>query len=1197
MTAEATEPPKAPKAPGRGVARRLARLAVSLVGTVLLLVCIAVIGLQTGAAKRRLAQEIEKAVAETGALTLKIGSIEGFLPFNVVVRDAVLSDAQGRIVELGALRATLRPEALLDRHVALSDVTLSGVILHRLPPSGPDTAEPAAMPALPALPVGVTISRFALTDGRIAKPVLGRAIALEASGTAALQANGEALRLTLAARWDGGVGEARIRGAYVPAQARLSLDATVSEKKDGLLPALAGLPDRPAYQVTLTGAGPLNTWRGRIKAAVTDTALVPAEVAPLTGRDITLSGEVGLEKSNVLRFRRIRLRAGKVTVTAEGALRERFQQIEAKATYRIADLAPHSAAAGTALAGRLSGTATVSGAIERPEIAVTFEGKALAIADFRPSLLKGTVTLSGLPERIAGKLTLDAAARGVATKLQTDFALNGATALALRNIAATAGGLRATGQADIALDSGLATGALQLRAADIAQAARLAGIEAKGGLDAKITLSAANGKQGAAIDGRLTRLDVKQDGQRVTIAKLAVTGRTADVMADPQGAVTVTAEGMAAAGVTLARLKLSIDGALRDGKYTLETAGRTSKPFEVASAGTYAVRGNGAALKLATLRGRFGELPFAAAGPFTVTQKGDALEVTPVTLRVDGHPVTARAAISPKTVDIRVQTRGAPAAMLRHIPGAPKLEGTISASMSVTGSAQAPRGELTFEGKGLGTADTIKGKVPTFNVTGNGKIAGGALTFASRISGIGSAPFTAEGKLPFILSFAPFRADLPANQPISARLRGATDLAALQAIVPIGESRISGRGQVALDLAGTLSAPRISGTAAITKGRYESITTGSILAGIELRARGDGNVVRIERLTATDGSGGKMSGTGRINLIGGTVGAIEASVDLTRFRVVRLDQATVQVSGRTQLTGTPVNPRVSGKLTVNQAELSIAKPFAASVETIDVTVIGRDGKPRRIKEAGGAKPDRAGLKVALDFDVDVPNKAFVRGRGLDSEWKGKLKVTGTTAAPRINGKLEVVRGHISLLSKRFTIKSGTVAFAGGALTNPDIDFLAETKATNLTAQLRATGTAEKPTFTISSDPPLPQDEVLSRLLFNKEATKLSALQVVQLTRAAAELSGRGGGGLTDRLRSAAGLATLDFEGGENGKGGPSVKVGKYIGDKIYLSIQQGKSLDSSKVGVKVDITPNISVESRVDQAGDSDIGIIYRYDY
>ena len=256
MTAEASEPPKQPKPPGRGVARRLARLAVSLVGTVLLLVCIAVIGLQTGAAKRRIAQEIETAVAETGAFKLKIGAIEGFLPFNLVVRDAVLSDAQGRIVELATLRAALRPEALLDRRVVLSDLALSGVILHRLPPSGPDTAEPAAMPVLPALPVGVTISRLTVTDARVAKAVLGRAIALEASGAAALRANGEALHVALAARWDGGVGEARVRGAYAPAQARLSVDATVTEKKDGLLAALAGLPDRPAYQVTLTGAGP-----------------------------------------------------------------------------------------------------------------------------------------------------------------------------------------------------------------------------------------------------------------------------------------------------------------------------------------------------------------------------------------------------------------------------------------------------------------------------------------------------------------------------------------------------------------------------------------------------------------------------------------------------------------------------------------------------------------------------------------------------------------------------------------------------------------------------------------------------------------------------------------------------------------------------------------------------------------------------
>jgi len=190
---------------------------------------------------------------------------------------------------------------------------------------------------------------------------------------------------------------------------------------------------------------------------------------------------------------------------------------------------------------------------------------------------------------------------------------------------------------------------------------------------------------------------------------------------------------------------------------------------------------------------------------------------------------------------------------------------------------------------------------------------------------------------------------------------------------------------------------------------------------------------------------------------------------------------------------------------------------------------------------------------------------------------------------------------VALLGKRFQIKTGTVTFSGAEVSNPDIDFLAEAKATNLTALVRATGTAEKPVFEITSDPALPQDEVLARLLFNKEAGKLTALQAVQLANAAAELSGKGvSGGLADRLRTAAGLSTLDFDSGESGKNGksePSVKVGKYIGDRIYLSIQQGKSLDSSKVGVKIDITPNISAESTINQQGDSDIGIFYRYDY
>jgi autotransporter translocation and assembly factor TamB len=59
------------------------------------------------------------------------------------------------------------------------------------------------------------------------------------------------------------------------------------------------------------------------------------------------------------------------------------------------------------------------------------------------------------------------------------------------------------------------------------------------------------------------------------------------------------------------------------------------------------------------------------------------------------------------------------------------------------------------------------------------------------------------------------------------------------------------------------------------------------------------------------------------------------------------------------------------------------------------------------------------------------------------------------------------------------------------LTAPDLDFMAETKAAEVTAQIAVTGPANQPNFVISSDPTLPQDEVLSRLLFKKTSGGLS----------------------------------------------------------------------------------------------------------
>ena len=41
------------------------------------------------------------------------------------------------------------------------------------------------------------------------------------------------------------------------------------------------------------------------------------------------------------------------------------------------------------------------------------------------------------------------------------------------------------------------------------------------------------------------------------------------------------------------------------------------------------------------------------------------------------------------------------------------------------------------------------------------------------------------------------------------------------------------------------------------------------------------------------------------------------------------------------------------------------------------------------------------LPATLDITVDLPGNIFVRGHGLESEWRGRLAITGTSAAPAI----------------------------------------------------------------------------------------------------------------------------------------------------------------------------------------------------
>ncbi|HLY54278.1 MAG TPA: translocation/assembly module TamB domain-containing protein, partial [Stellaceae bacterium] len=221
------------------------------------------------------------------------------------------------------------------------------------------------------------------------------------------------------------------------------------------------------------------------------------------------------------------------------------------------------------------------------------------------------------------------------------------------------------------------------------------------------------------------------------------------------------------------------------------------------------------------------------------------------------------------------------------------------------------------------------------------------------------------------------------------------------------------------------------------------------------------------------------------------------------------------------------------------------------------------------------------------------------------EWRGDLTVGGTSAAPAVTGRLQSTRGTVSLLGTDFTFDHGIIYFTGTA--QPNFDIGANAAASGITATVSVTGTPDHPKLALSSVPALPQDEVLSHVMFGSSKSQLSPAQGLQLASAVATLT-QGGPSMLDRLRNVTGLDRLAVgqssqstantgQGGSSVSSGTSISGGKYVAPGVFVGAEQ-RFGGGTRARVEVQIAPSISATATAGTAGSgSSIGVQYQRDY
>lgn len=1029
---------------------------------------------------------------------------------------------------------------------------------------------------------------------------LSATLTLTALQTASAELNrlfAEPARLTLTGRLDPGRQQARLQ----------ALDATagpLSLKGEGEA-SWAGA----AAAADATG-GTSGWLKLRATAAGADLARAWPELGRLAGTAPVVSAEVrhGAEAGAPIRAElQARLADGAVSADAKGGISGDLATVDGVTVDVAADDLGRLQALVPALGGgSLKLAANAAGPVQALTGSLDLTGRGIAYDAERIETLDAKLTAAAhataaraagaAPERVEGMLTATAGGSLGTFDLRGPFTLVPGERLRLPDLALVyADALFANATANVPFDGSPVVGSVRVRADTLTPVGRPFGLGLAGSLGLTAELGDAGGRQSVRATAAGSGLEYGAAGEtaapQARIERVDLALDLTDPSAERRLTVNAEANGLALAAGRLEQTRLAIEGA-RD-VYTVRAS----------TAGDLA----GLSQLDTEARVRIGAVQEVALQRLDAIVHGEALRlVKPARLTAEGEQITLRDLVlaygkaraeadlvkAPARVDGKLTLRDLDLGVVERFAPGTALAGTANAEARLTGTPRQPLLRLKTKVQDFGLSDEKAASNARLNAQLDASVEAGQARAKLTAEGFGRRPLEAELSAPVRFALDPFVAEVPDDGAVRGRVVWQGALAPVMQMLPVDAVALAGDADVNLGIGGTVRDPRLSGNIAVTRGSLEVFETGTILRPLDLRIAADGRTFRIDRLEAGDAGRGRLMGTGSIALDGAP--RLDLKLDAHDATLVRRDDVTSRLSGTVAMTGTVGEQGTLTARIENEAtEIRLVNRLPPAIDTIDI-VFADEIKPEgHADETVAAGPGW----LTLDARVDLPRRVFVRGRGLESEWAGQISVEGPADKPRVRGRLRPVRGTFSLLGKMFTLEDGAIVI-DGLDQDISINLTAAYQRADLKALLIVTGTAAKPSIRLSSEPELPQDEVLAQVLFNKASGDLGPVEAVQLAAAAAALAS-GEPGILDKLRDATGLDRLTVGSATTADGQTTgtVGAGRYVSEGVYVGIEQGTVANSTEVVVEIDLTQSLKARSTTSGDGRNRVGLRWQWDY
>jgi TamB, inner membrane protein subunit of TAM complex len=294
-----------------------------------------------------------------------------------------------------------------------------------------------------------------------------------------------------------------------------------------------------------------------------------------------------------------------------------------------------------------------------------------------------------------------------------------------------------------------------------------------------------------------------------------------------------------------------------------------------------------------------------------------------------------------------------------------------------------------------------------------------------------------------------------------------------------------------VDVTGTFGHPVLSGAGDMTVNvaRFTNATLPT-LRGFNVRFTFRDNALTLDRFGG-DLAGGPFNMTGRVTFVKLTEPILDLQMRAQSVLVARNDTLTARADGDVKVTGPLAAAAVSGNVALTNTRF---------LKNIDLIPIGLPGRPA--PQPPAERPQFFSLPGPpfrdWKFDVAIKTKdpVLIRGNLATGEATTDLKLTGTGLKPGLQGVVNMEGVEATLPFSRLDVSRGSLTFNPKDSTNPTIDLQGTSVIRDYTVRVYVYGNLLSPQAIFTSEPPLPQEEIISLIATGTTRRELSTGNVL-----------------------------------------------------------------------------------------------------